>query len=507
MDIGFIAGEVLRSLSPDFIGVIALGTFIGLIVGALPGLTTTMGIALLTGITFKFGGHLAIALLMGLYVGGVSGGSLSAIMIGIPGTPANASTTLDGFPLALRGQGAKAIFVARTASIIGTVFGIFCLALLTPLLTQLALKFTSAEFFILGLFGVLISGTLTGTDHAVKGWIAGILGLAIGMVGTDELTAWQRFTFGSPELFGGLPFIPIMIGFFGIPQVIDALSSEQDILAPVLDKTRTKISEVLVHWKTALRAGLIGVGIGVIPGIGEDVASWSSYGVAKKISKHPEEYGKGSLEGLVAAETADNACIGGAIVPLLSLGIPGSPPAAVMLGAFLIHGVRPGPMLFFEFPAFIYQTVAWLLVATFFMWIMSIAIARPMQKILQVKNAILMPIVAVLCAVGSFSLDIRFLDLILVFFAGVIGILFSKGKYPAPPLVLGIILGPLVDTNFRRAMLANDGNLLVFVNRPVSLILTVSTIILILAQLGAFRAITARFRRAAPKPAAKGCSE
>ncbi len=342
-----IMAEVLKTLSLEFVFLIASGVLIGLIVGALPGLTTTMGIALLTGITFKFSGHSAIALLMGLYVGGVSGGSLSAILVGIPGTPANASSTQDGFPLAMAGRGAQAITISRMASIIGTLFGIGCLAFLTPLLTELALKFTSAEFFLIGLFGVLISGALTGGDLAIKGWIGGIFGLAIGMVGSDELTAWQRMTFGSPELFGGIPFIPIMIGFFGIPQVIEALSDEQDVLVAKLDKSKVKLKEVLQYWWVALRSGLIGVGIGIIPGVGEDVASWTSYGFAKKASKHPEEYGKGSMEGLVAAETADNSCIGGAIIPLLSLGIPGSPPAAVMLpGGGLAAGGDPLHALF-----------------------------------------------------------------------------------------------------------------------------------------------------------------
>jgi putative tricarboxylic transport membrane protein len=490
-----ILSEVLKTLNLEFILLIGLGTLIGLIVGALPGLTTTMGIALLTGITFKFSGHSAIALLMGLYVGGVSGGSLSAILIGIPGTPANASSTLDGFPLAMRGQGAQAIFMARTASVIGTLFGILCLAFFTPILTSLALKFTSAEFCLLGLFGVLISGTLTGADLPMKGWIAGIFGLSVGMIGMDELTAWQRLTFNSPELFGGVPFIPIMIGFFGIPQVIEALMSERDVLVAVLDKTRIKLAVIYRNWWVAIRAGLVGVGIGIIPGVGEDVASWVSYGVAKKTSKHPEEYGKGSMEGLMAAETADNSCIGGAIIPLLSLGIPGSPPAAVLLGAFLIHGVRPGPMLSFEFPAFIYQAVAWLLVATLFMYVLSLLIARPMQRILQIKNAILMPIVAVLCAIGSFSLDLRFIDIVLVFFAGLLGLVFKKGKYPPAPLVLGIILGPLVDTNFRRALKASNGDFSIFVTRPIALALVIAIVLLILGQLGVFGAMRDKLRR------------
>jgi putative tricarboxylic transport membrane protein len=496
-----IMTEVLKTLNLEFIFLIAAGVFIGLIVGALPGLTTTMGIALLTGITFKFSGHSAIALLMGLYVGGVSGGSLSAILIGIPGTPANASSTQDGFPLAMAGKGAQAITISRMASIIGTLFGVGCLAFLTPLLTELALKFTSAEFFLIGLFGVLISGALTGGDLAIKGWVAGIFGLAVGMVGTDELTAWQRMAFNSPELFGGIPFIPIMIGFFGIPQVIESLADEQEVLVAKLDKTRVRVRDILKYWWVALRSGLIGVGIGVIPGVGEDVASWTSYGVAKKSSKNPEEYGKGSLEGLVAAETADNSCIGGAIIPLLSLGIPGSPPAAVMLGAFLIHGVRPGPMLSFEFPAFTYQAVSWLLVATLFMRFFAMWLARPMQKILQIKNAILMPIVTVFCAIGAYSLDMRFIDIALVFFAGILGLLFKKGKYPAAPLVLGIVLGPLVDTNFRRALKASGGDPSIFFTRPVSLVLVIAILLLIMGQLGVFGMLREQLKKCRSQPA------
>ena len=490
-----ILAEVLKTLNFEFVSLIAVGVLIGLVVGALPGLTTTMGIALLTGITFKFTGHAAIALLMGLYVGGVSGGSLSAILIGIPGTPANASSIQDGFPLAMAGKAAQAITISRAASVMGTLFGIGCLAFFTPLLTELALKFTSAEFFLVGLFGVLISGSLTGSDLPLKGWIGGLFGLAIGMIGADELTAWQRMSFGSPELFGGVPFIPIMIGFFGIPQVVESLIDEQEVLVAVLDKSKVKIKEILRYWWVAIRSGLIGVGIGIIPGVGEDVASWTSYGVAKRASKHPEEYGKGSIEGLVAAETADNSCVGGAIIPLLSLGIPGSPPAAVLLGAFLIHGVRPGPMLSFEFPAFTYQAVSWLLVATLFMRFFVMWLARPMQKILQVKNSILMPIVTVLCAIGAYSLDIRFLDITLVFLAGLLGLLFKQGKYPAAPLVLGIVLGPLVDTNFRRALKASGGDVSIFFTRPVSLILVISIVVLILGQLGVFAKIAEVFKK------------
>ncbi|HHW12746.1 MAG TPA: transporter [Firmicutes bacterium] len=490
-----ILGEVLSTLTPYNIFMIFIGTFLGIVVGALPGLTTTMGVALLTGMTYRFSGEAAIALLVGIYVGGVSGGSLSAILIGIPGTPANASTTMDGFPLALEGKASHAIMVARSASIIGTMFGIMCLAFFTPVLSDLSLQFTSAEFFMLGLFGVLTSGTMSGTDYPIKGWIAGIFGLAVGLIGTDELCGYQRLCFGSFELIGGIPFVPIMIGFFAIPQIVNSLIAEQDVLVAKLEKTKVKLSEIFRHTLVALRSGLIGVGIGVIPGVGEDVASWVSYGVAKRTSKKPEEYGKGSYEGLIAAETADNACIGGALIPLLSLGIPGSPPAAILLGAFMLHGVQPGPMLTFQHPAFLYQVVSWLVVATVFMWGISIMIAKPMSKILQIKNAITMPVIAVLCAIGSYALDLRFLDIVLVFIAGLFGLLLNQGKYPPAPLVLGIILGPLVDTSFRRALQASHGDISIFVTRPVSLVLFLAIIGLILGQLGVFGKIKQRFQR------------
>ncbi|MGQ9779824.1 MAG: tripartite tricarboxylate transporter permease [Bacillota bacterium] len=481
-----IIRQIFSTLNLEFLLLIAAGTLIGLIVGALPGLTTTMGIALLTGLTFKFSGNAAIALLVGLYVGGVSGGAISATLVGIPGTPASAATALEGFPLAVQGKATHAIFLARTASAIGTLFGLFCLACLTPLLNKITLMFTSAEFFLLGLFGVLISGAMTGADLPMKGWIAGIFGLAFGLIGIDELCGYQRFCFHSSELMGGIPFIPIMIGFFGIPQVVEALTMERETLIAKIEKSKVKFRILLNHVLVILRSALIGVGVGIIPGVGEDVASWVSYGVAKRSSKHPEEYGKGSYEGLIASETANNACIGGAMIPLLSLGIPGSPPAAVLLGAFLLHGVRPGPMLSFEFPALLYQVVAWLGIATIFMYLMILVITKPMAKILQIKNAIIMPIVAVLCAVGAFALDLRFLDLVLVFVSGLIGLVFKAGKYPPAPLVLGIILGPLVDSSFRRAMQASGGNPAIFFVRPVSLVLVLAIVALILGQLGVF---------------------
>ncbi len=490
-----ILADLLTALNPACVALTVLGCLIGLIVGSLPGLTTTMGIALLAGITYKLSGLYAIALLLGLYVGGVSGGALSAILVGIPGTPASAATALDGFPLAMQGKAARAILVARSASIVGTLFGVVCLLFLTPMLSALSIQFTSAEFFLIGLFGILISGSLSGSDLAVKGWLAGLLGISIGMVGADELVGYQCLTFGNTRVFGGIPFVPVMIGFFGLPQVIESLGSRRQWVVTKIEKATFPLRELLRHTAGALRSGLIGTGIGLIPGVGEDVASWVSYGVAKRLSKHPEEFGKGSLEGMVAAESANHACIGGALIPLLSLGIPGSPPAAVLLGALLIHGIRPGPMLQFEQPAFLYQCIAWLCVAMLAMGVIILLVARPISRILQVRPAYSMPIIVVLCAIGAWSLDVQMLDLVLLFASGILGLLFRAGRIPSPPLILGIILGPLVNSSFRRALQSTHGDFSIFVTRPISLVLVIAIVLLVATQSGLWELVRAGMHR------------
>ena len=499
MGAGQIIEQVLANIGMMTWLYIFAGCFIGIIVGALPGLTTTMGIALLTGITYHMSGSSAVALLIGLYVGGTYGGSLSAILLNIPGTPAAAATALDGNPLARKGHAAEAIIVTRVASIIGTIFGMICLLAFTPLLNKITLNFTSPEFFLLGLFGILISGTLTGGDLSLKGWLAGIFGIAIAMIGNDDMYSYPRFTFGSVQLMTGVPFIPIMIGFFGVPQIIDALKSQQDIIVASIQKASFSFKTVFKNLWWTIRAGLIGVGIGVIPGVGEDVAAWVAYGAAKKASKHPEEFGKGSFEGLVACETSNNACVGGALIPLLSLGIPGSPPAAVLLGALMLHNVRPGPMLEFENPSFIYQITAFLAIGSVCLLVLGTLLAKPVSKILQVSPKIIMPLVAVLCAIGAYALDLRIFNIILVFIAGLVGYIFQSAKYPAAPLVLGMILGTLTDTSLRRALQASRGDLTVFVTRPIALVFLVAIVLLIASQVGLISKLRALFAKRSGK--------
>lgn len=393
--------EVFRQLFGLFSWDIFLGllisTIMGIIMGALPGLTATMGIALLTGLTFSFRSDLAFVVLMGIYVGAIYGGSISAVLLNIPGTAASAGTAMDGYPLARSGHGKEALFLTRIASFIGTIFGLFCLAMFAPVISRLSEKyFASPEYFLLALFGIMICGSLTSPDKPIKGWIAGCIGLMISFVGAEEIYGYQRYTFGNSNLITGIAFIPAMIGVFGISQMMDTLKNEQTEVnvADVEGKVnvREMFGVIRKNLKTILKSGLIGVGVGSIPGVGEDVACWLSYDQAKKASKHPEKFGTGVYEGIIACETGNNACIGGAIIPLLTLGVPGSPPAAVLLGALMLHGVRPGPMLTFENPTFIFKMVAILVLCSVALLVCGIFLSHFMVKVLKVNPKILMPI-------------------------------------------------------------------------------------------------------------------
>ena len=334
----------------------AISVFFGLVVGMLPGLTATMAVALLTGLTYRLAPELAILSLVAVYIGSISGGCQSAILINIPGTPASAATAVDGFPIGQRGEGGLGIFLATTSSFFGTLTGTLCVLLLTPPLAMLALKFGAYEFFLLALFGVMICGQLTAGGDPLKGWISGILGLIVAQVGLDGMNAYPRFSFGMVDLMAGVPLIPVMIGLFGFPEIIYGLVSSTaraQIKASALE-FKKGFGILLNNKLNMVRSSVIGVIVGIIPGVGEDVAGWLSYWAEKNSSKTPEKFGKGAYEGVVAAETGNNACIGGAIIPVLSLAVPGSAPAAVLLAALWLHGLRPGPLLMSETPGFVY---------------------------------------------------------------------------------------------------------------------------------------------------------
>jgi putative tricarboxylic transport membrane protein len=488
--------------------VYALGaTLIGILVGCMPGLSATLAIALLTTLTIKMSPNDAILILICAYVGAIYGGSRTAILLNIPGTAANAAACLDGYQLARKGQAGRAMGIATCGSVAGSLFGIVCLALLTPSLGEVALSFGAFEFFWLALFGVMMSGSIAGSDP-LKGWLMGFAGLFVTLIGQDGLHAHDRFTFGYNDLSGGLSLIPALIGAFGLSEILTVLSRPaKKALINSVDSVLPRIRDVLQYWRTILRSGVIGVYIGILPGVGEDMAAWSSYAAAKRASKNKEEYGRGSIEGLMAAETGDNASIPGGIIPALALAIPGSAPSAVLMAAMIIHGVQPGPMLMVNQPQFVYDVVAMTLLATLGMLFFGLFLVRPLLAIIRIPRTVIMPIIMVLCTVGSFAIASRRFDVYIMLFIGVCCFVLRRQNYPVPPFVLGIVLGDILDKSLRRGLTLSDGDLTPFITRPICALLALVTVFTMLMYVPAFnrgyKAVQSRVLRALRSPTSR----
>jgi putative tricarboxylic transport membrane protein len=467
---GLIAfgNSIAKFSTPEAIFYALLSCLVGVIMGALPGLTATMALALMTTLTLKLSPSVALLILICTYVGAIYGGSRSAILLNIPGTPASAASCLDGYALARQGLAGRAMGIATSGSVLGTLIGMVFLAFFTPILGNLALKFGAYEFFWLAVFGVIIAGTLTG-DDPLKGWIAGAFGLFFAGIGQEPQYGFERFAYGVRDLAGGIQLVPALVGAFGFAELLTAIKERQ---APVkisaFDSVIPRLKDVTKYWRTILRSGLIGTGVGIVPGVGEDVAAWSSYAAAKRASKEKELFGKGSIEGLIAAETGDNACVPGAIIPVLTLAIPGSAPAAVLMAAMIIHGIKPGPMIMTENPQFVYDVVAMMLFATLGILLYGLILTRALVQVLRVPQHYLVPIIFVLCAVGSFAIAGRMFDVYVMLVFGLMGFVLRHFGYPMAPLVLGIVLGDLLEKNLRRALLLSDGDLTPFFTRPIS---------------------------------------
>ncbi|MFC1831515.1 tripartite tricarboxylate transporter permease [Thermodesulfobacteriota bacterium] len=475
-------------------------TQLGIIVGMLPGLTATMGVALMTTLTFSMPPDNAILILVCMYIGAIYGGGRSAILLNIPGTPANAATAMDGHPLALKGEAGRAIGISTTGSFLGSIIGMALLALFTPLLGNFALNFQSFEFFWLAIFGIVISGNLTAPKDPIKGWISGFLGIFIALIGMESIHGFVRFSFGSTNLAGGINLIPAMVGAFGFAEILSMMKYQQvNVVKTRIERIIPRASQILKYKKTIVRSGLIGTLIGAIPGVGEDIAAWVSYDFAKRGSKEPEEFGKGSIEGLIASETGNNAAVAGAVIPVLSLGIPGSAPAAVLLAAMFIHGVRPGPMIMIESPDFVYKVVAMVFLATCAMFILGLSMVRYVVKILQVPRTKLMPIIFTLCVVGSFAIQSRIFDVRVMVFFGILGFLMNEMEYPVAPMILGLILGTMLDTNFRRALVIAEGEILPFFSRPICLVLVFFIVLTLVSKTKWFNRIISGLKQAVQK--------
>lgn len=487
MELQYLLHALNLLASPEAAVTIVLSVFFGIVVGMLPGLTATMAVALLTGLTYKTSPDMAILSLIGVYVGAISGGCQSAILLNIPGTPASAATAQDGYPMGQQGKGGLAIFLATSASALGTLGSVVFLLFLTPLLTSFALKFGSWEFFLLAVFGIMICGQLASGGDPLKGWIAGILGLLASLVGLDGLQGVPRFSFDNIDLMAGFSLIPIMIGLFGFPEIVAAFKKKTAVIGELQSiNYREGVRILLRNWETIIRSTFIGVMVGIIPGVGEDVGGWLSYWAARMRSKVRDLFGKGNPEGVIAAESGNNACIGGAIIPILSLAVPGSAPAAVLMAAFWLHGLRPGPLMMTETPGFLYTVATYLVAASFIMWALGLLISRFTVKILQVSPQLLMPVVFLFCVVGSYVINDRIFDVWVMFAFGFVGLFLSHMKFPSAPFLLGVTLGPMADTNLRRALTLSDGSIVPFFTRPICLFFAVIILLMIAAQMGLF---------------------
>jgi putative tricarboxylic transport membrane protein len=465
------------------------GALLGIIVGCLPGLSATLCIALLTTLTIKMAPNDAILILICSYVGTLYGGSRTAILLNIPGTAANAASCADGHALALRGEAGRAIGIATSGAFSGTLFGVLCLAAFTPLLAEVSLSFGAYEFFWLALLGVAMSGSIVGNDP-LKGWLMGTLGLFVAQIGQEGLYAHDRFTFGWSQLSGGISLIPALVGAFGFAEVLTTLADPvEKQMVEMRDSVLPRFREVAQYWRTVLRSGVIGVLTGLMPGVGEDAGAWMSYAAAKAVSKEKEQFGKGSIDGLMAAETGDMSSIPGHIIPALALGIPGSAPSAVLMAAMIIHGIQPGPMLMIEHPQFIYDVVAMTSLATVSILVFGLFLIKPLLLVLKIKRTVLMPIIFLLCTVGAFASASRLFDIYCMIAIGIGAFFLRRRGYQMAPFVLGLVLGGLLDKSLRRGLVLSDGSIEPFFTRPISIGFASVTILILLLYIPAFKAL------------------
>lgn len=460
--------------NPACLLLILVGVVVGIIFGSIPGLSATMAIVLFLPMSFGMEPMNGIALLVGLYLGGISGGLISAILLKIPGTPSSISTVFDGGPMAEKGEAGKALGVGILFSFLGGLISIFALMFISPYLAAVTLKFTPVEYFAIAVFSLTIIASLSG-NSLLNGLLSGFFGIALSMVGMAPVDGMTRFTFGSFQLLSGFDIVVILIGVFAVTDIIMAGFGRKR-LADKMTKTAFRLKGFGITMKefkgqivNMIRSSLIGIGIGILPGIGGSTAGLLSYTAEKNSSKYPEKFGTGIIDGVIASETSNNAVIGGSLIPLLTMGIPGNTVTAIFLGGLTIHGISPGPLIFEKSGQFVYGIFLALIVANIFMLIFERAGLKVFVKLLDIPKHLLLPIIMVCCVVGAYSSNSRIFDVWCVMLFGLLGVLFKKLKIPSTPLIIGFILGSMAEENLRRALMASAGSWMVFITRPISL--------------------------------------
>lgn len=474
------------------------GMSLGLFVGSMPGLTATMAIAILLPLTFGMDPATGITMLTSLYMGAMYGGSILAILVNTPGTPAAAATVLDGYKMTENGQAGRALGISLTASLVGGIISSIVLLTVAPVLGQIALAIGAVELFAIAVLGLTIIGSLS-TGSVIKGLLSGTVGVLISLMGMDPITGSTRFTFGSVYLFDGISFVIALIGLFSIPQAFKLVEK---------DREKVKASKIkgkmLPSWKeikslktTLARSSVIGVFTGLIPGTGGDTASWFSYNEAKRFSKEKNKFGTGHAEGLAAPESANNAVVGGALIPTITLGVPGSSATAVLLGALMIHGIVPGPTLMTEYADVTYTLLWAVLISTFFLFGLGLLYTRLAVGVTKIPGKLLAPIIVLLSVIGTFAVNNSMIDVMIMFIFGIVGYFMDKLNISVAPMVIGMILGSMLDTSLHQSLIIGDGDWLVFLKNPTSAILLFIALVSILQSTPLFNKVINLFKKKA----------
>lgn len=444
-----------------------IGVIVGTIVGAIPGMTTPMAVALTLPFTFTLPPVTGILLLLGVYKGGIYGGSITAILINTPGTPAASCTVLDGYPLARKGEARRALDMALYSSCIADFISNISLILFAGVLASFALRFGSPELFTLIVFSLTIIAGVSG-QQLLKGFGSAALGLLLATIGLDLIFGTSRFVFGQVNLMSGLTFIPVLIGLFALPEIINFfLLKRKETIKSQLAGAGATLSDIKKSLTTIIRGSLIGVVLGAIPGIGGAPAAFMSYSEARRNSKNPEKFGTGEIEGVAAAESGNNGVAGATMIPLLALGIPGDVITAIILGAFMIHGLRPGPLMFQDNLSLIYALFMGIMLSSFYLLVVGKLSIKAISRIADIPRERLFPIVLVLCVFGAYTVNNTIFDVGIMFIMGALGFVMLRLAIPAAPFLIAFILGPLLEDNFRQSLLISKGSYSVFFSSGV----------------------------------------
>lgn len=456
-------------LQPWNLLLIMAGVFIGIVFGAIPGLTATLAIALLSPLTFGMQPVPAMIFLLGIFAGGMYGGSITAITLRTPGAPANAATVADGYALMQQGKGGLAVGISCIACVSGGLISCVVMVLFSPVLARFALSFSAPEYFAVAIFGLTAVFAVSG-ESLLKGIFATLLGLLFATAGYDPILPIPRFHFGYLELSKGLPFLPAVIGLFAFAEVFRLMSAKDEGPAKVvkIGKILPGLSDLKATYKAMIRGGIWGTLIGILPGAGGTIAAYVAYGDAKRASKHPDQFGHGSLEGIAAPESGNNAVTGGAVIPMLTLGIPGDSVTAILLGALTIQGIQPGPMLFTQHLDIVYPLFAGMIVSNVFLLIIGLAVVKPISMLATIQKPLLISLLLVFGVIGSFAASGGLLDVCVAIAFGVLGFFLERNGFPVAPIVLAMILGPLIENSLRQSLLLSDGDYSVFISRPIS---------------------------------------